>query len=349
MSSPGGAHGDRPEACDAVLARLADVAGRRPLTVVVEAPDGPRAPEARDTLLEAVAGTGVRVIPVRGPSARDGDGAVLGAPAAEPGAVPAVQPGTVPAAEPGAVPPAVAVLRAAVREHAADVGLALGPGRSALTVLDENGDPVDEDVVAVLVALQLVAQELAAGRTPTVVHDVLASRVLLDLGAGAGAGLARVPVGRAALAEGLEASGAALGVGRGGRFAFRAPAGDDPALLAGLHLLVALAEQPHPVSLLAELYRPYASTGLLAVEVDDVDAAIERVRHAYVTLSGAGPVTADELDGLAVSHWAATPQWWFAVRGTGSPGAAQLLVEAADEDIRDKVRDDVLALLREAH
>ncbi|WP_258726425.1 hypothetical protein [Cellulomonas sp. NS3] len=342
MSTPVGPAADGPEARDAVLRRLADVARQRPLTVVVEAPGGTGPHAARDALLEAVAATGVRVVPVRGQAARADDGAARTEPAAAHGATPAE-----PAAAHGATPPAVEVLRAAVREHAADVGLALGPTVSTLTVLDENGDPVDEDVVAVLVALQVVTQELAAGRVPTVLHDVLASRVLLDLGGGAGAGLVRVPVGRAVLAEGLEASGATLGVGRGGRFAFRDPAGDDPGLLAGLHVLVALGEQPHPASLLAELYQPYASTGLLAVEVDDVAAAVERVRHAYVTLSGAGPVTADELDGLAVSHWGATPQWWLAVRPSGSPREVQLLVEAADEDIRDKVRDDVLALLRE--
>ncbi|MGW6131507.1 hypothetical protein ACWFNE_15915 [Cellulomonas sp. NPDC055163] len=328
MSSPGSSADDRPEARDAVLVRLADVAGRRPLTVVVQASGEAGAHASRDALLGAVAATGVRV--VRGQAGGADDGAAL----AEP-----VQ-GT------GAVPP-LRVVRSAVLEHAADLGLVLDPDGSVLTVVDENGEPVDEGVVAALVALQVVAQELAAGRTPTVLHDVLASRVLLDLGGGAGAELVRVPVGRAAHADGLAESGATLGVGRGGCFAFRAPVGDEPALLAGLHVLVALGEQRHPASLLAELYQPYASTGLLLVGVDDVAAAVERVRHAYVTLGGAGPVTADELDGLAVSHWGATPQWWFAVRASGAPREVQLLVEAADEDIRDKVRDDVLALLRE--
>jgi phosphomannomutase len=56
---------------------------------------------------------------------------------------------------------------------------------------------------------------------------------------------------------------------------------------------------------------------------------------------------ADELDGLTVAHWDATPQWWFSVRASGAGDRVGLLVEAADEDIVEKVRDDVLALVRE--
>lgn len=332
MSAPRAAEGDRSDAQDAVLRALAEAARLRPLTVVVDAAHGT---SAHTVLLDAAAATGVRVVVLRAGEA--------GASSPEPD-------GARPSDDGGDAPGAVEVLRSAVLEHGADLGLGLGDAGSTVTVLDEDGTPVDEGVVAALVALQVVAGELAAGRTPTVLHDSLTSRVLLDLVSGTGAGLVRAPVGREALARTLATSGAVLGAGHGGRFAFRdltdgAPAG----LVAGLHVLVALAGQAHPMSVLAELYQPYVSTGVLAVAVDDAAAAVERVRHAYVTLQGAGPVIADELDGLTVSHWDAAPQWWLALRAPGGPGAVQLLVEAADEDIMDKVRDDVLALLREDH
>ena len=66
--------------------------------------------------------------------------------------------------------------------------------------------------------------------------------------------------------------------------------------------------------------------------------------EAYVTTPGAGPVDVDEREGLLVSHWDAPPPWWFALRGAGT--VLELTVEAADEDVLDKVRDDVLSLLR---
>jgi phosphomannomutase len=68
--------------------------------------------------------------------------------------------------------------------------------------------------------------------------------------------------------------------------------------------------------------------------------------QAYVTDQGAGPVAVDELDGLTVSHWDTSPQWWFNLRASNTEPLLRLNVEAADEDIMVKVRDDVLALVR---
>ena len=84
-----------------------------------------------------------------------------------------------------------------------------------------------------------------------------------------------------------------------------------------------------------------------AVTVSDVDDARDRVVDAYVSRRGAGDVTVDELDGLTVSHWEDHPQWWFNLRADPSDPVLRLTVEAADEDIMIKVRDDVLSLVRE--
>ena len=55
----------------------------------------------------------------------------------------------------------------------------------------------------------------------------------------------------------------------------------------------------------------------------------------------------DEFDGLTISHWDTPPRWWFNVRTSNTEPLLRLNVEAADEDIMIKVRDDVVALIRE--
>ena len=120
----------------------------------------------------------------------------------------------------------------------------------------------------------------------------------------------------------------------------------DTGMLAALHVLAALGGQPHPLSALAEQYQPYSASGEINSRVTDVPAARDRVIDAYVTQQGAGPVTVDELDGLTVSHWDGHPQWWFNLRASNTEPLLRLNVEAADEDIMEKVRDDVLALVR---
>ena len=73
-------------------------------------------------------------------------------------------------------------------------------------------------------------------------------------------------------------------------------------------------------------------------------------RHGRVLLSRSGPAreqAGHELDGLTVSHWDGHPQWWFNLRASNTEPLLRLNVEAADEDIMEKVRDDVLGLVRQ--
>ena len=233
-------------------------------------------------------------------------------------------------------------LRSVVLEHGADAGLAVDGDR--LRVLDDQGEPVPPSTVLTVVGLRLVAADREAGRVPMVVHDDLTSRAVPDLLDAAGSTTQSVH--SSELVQSVAARDAVLGGGADGLLVLRgAPAGTS-GLLGALHVLAELGAQPHPLSVLAELYQPYAGAGPIAVPVADAAAALARVVEAYVTTSGAGPVEADERDGLLVSHWGTPPPWWFALRARGS--VLELTVEAADEDVLDKVRDDVLSLLRTA-
>ncbi|MBU4336472.1 MAG: phosphomannomutase/phosphoglucomutase, partial [Actinobacteria bacterium] len=129
-----------------------------------------------------------------------------------------------------------------------------------------------------------------------------------------------------------------------GHYYFREFFYADDGLLAALHVLAALGEQQHPMSVLADLYQPYSASGEINLLVPDVGAARDAVRRAYA--EGVGPVEVDELDGLTVSHWDGVPQWWFNLRESQTEPVLRLNVEAADEDIMIKVRDDVIALVK---
>lgn len=233
-------------------------------------------------------------------------------------------------------------LRAVVVEHDADAGLAFDADPERCAVVDEHGDPVHPSVVTVLVGLREAARARTAERDLTVVHDTAASRAVPDLLAAAGAHV--VQAGSAGLQDALREHDAAFAASSDGRYLFRDLPYADTALLAACHVLAALGEQDHPLSVLGEIYRPYARTELTCAAHPSSDAATARVADAYVTRQGAGPVDVDERDGLLVSHWADHPQWWFVVEPSG-PQEVRLVVEAADDDIMDKVRDDVLALI----
>ncbi|WP_233571773.1 phosphomannomutase/phosphoglucomutase [Cellulomonas triticagri] len=256
--------------------------------------------------------------------------------------------GTFPNHEANPLEPANLVdLQKAVVEHGADIGLAFDGDADRCFVVDENGDPVSPSAITALVGLREIAREQAAGRTPTVIHNLITSMVVPDLVTAAGAKAVRTRVGHSFIKAQMAESDAVFGGEHSAHYYFRDFFFADTGMLAALHVLAALGGQPHALSALAEQYQPYVASGEINSTVTDVPAARARVVEAYVEQQGAGPVTVDELDGLTVSHWDGHPQWWFNLRASNTEPLLRLNVEAADEDIMVKVRDDVLALVRQ--
>ncbi|GGC11501.1 phosphomannomutase/phosphoglucomutase [Cellulomonas carbonis] len=244
-------------------------------------------------------------------------------------------------------------LQAAVVEHGADIGLAFDGDADRCFVVDELGAAVSPSAVTALVGLREVARELEAGRTPTVIHNLITSRVVPDLLSGAGATTVRTRVGHSFIKAEMAANDAVFGGEHSAHYYFRDFFFADTGMLAAMHVLAALGTSTTPdgrpvtMSALAEAYEPYVASGEINSRVDDVPAARARVVEAYVTQQGAGPVEVDELDGLTVSHWDDHPRWWFNLRASNTEPLLRLNVEAADEDVMVKVRDDVLALVRQ--
>lgn len=241
--------------------------------------------------------------------------------------------------------PGLVDLQAAVLAHGADLGLSFDVDAGRCIVVDERGALVSPSAIMALIGLREVVREQAEGRPATVVHDAVTSAALPDLMSAAGAQTVRTRVGRSAVSAQMRAHHAVFGGEHSGGYVFRDFFYAQSGMLAALHVIATLGGQPHPLSALAEVYEPYTSSGEISSTVTDTAAARDRVVDAYVTRRGAGDVTVDELDGLTVSHWDDHPQWWFSLRTTGS--VVRLSVEAADEDIMVKVRDDVLSLVRE--
>ena len=243
-------------------------------------------------------------------------------------------------------------LQAAVVEHGADLGLAFDGDADRCFVIDEQGNPVSPSAITALVGLREVARETAAGRTPTVIHNLITSHVVPDLLQAAGARTVRTRVGHSFIKAEMAEHDAVFGGEHSAHYYFRDFFFADTGMLAAMHVLAALgtarAADGSPVALsrLAEAYEPYVASGEINSRVADVTAARDRVIEAYVARQEAGPVDVDDLDGLTVSHWAHNPRWWFNLRASNTEPLLRLNVEAADEDIMVKVRDDVLSLVR---
>jgi phosphomannomutase len=253
--------------------------------------------------------------------------------------------GTFPNHEANPLEPANLIdLQAAVVANGADIGLAFDGDADRCFVVDEKGVAVSPSAITALVGLREVEKEQAAGRTPTVIHNLITSRAVPDLLSSARARTVRTRVGHSFIKAEMASHDAVFGGEHSAHYYFRDFFFADTGMLAALHVLAALGTQAHPLSELAEMYEPYVSSGEINSRVPDAAEATARVLDAYrVAYPG---IEVDTLDGVTVSNWDGHPLWWFNLRASNTEPLLRLNVEAADEDIMVKVRDDVLSLVR---
>jgi phosphomannomutase len=305
------------------LRGLVDLAGVRPLKVVVDAGNG----------------MGGMTVP-----------AVLGEAAGLPGLPLEIVPlyfeldGTFPNHEANPLEPANLVdLQAAVVEHGADLGLAFDGDADRCFVVDENGDAVTPSAVAAIVAVREIARVRAAEPDVeiAVIHNLITSRAVPEAIVAAGATPVRTRVGHSLIKDEMKATGAIFGGEHSAHYYFRDFWGADNGMLAAMHVLAELGHQGEPLSTLTNRYTPYTASGEINSTVDDVPAAYTRIVEAW---AGRGEV--DELDGLTVSGTADDGFWWFNVRPSNTEPLLRLNAEAATPAGMERLRDEVLALIR---
>jgi phosphomannomutase len=309
------------------LRGLVDLGGIRPLTVVVDAGNG----------------MGGHTVP-----------AVLGTAAGLPELPLTVVPlyfeldGTFPNHEANPLEPQnLRDLQAAVREHGADLGLAFDGDADRCFVVDERGEPVSPSAITALIARREVARAVADGADPAdvaVVHNLICSAQVPEVIAATGARPVRTRVGHSFIKGEMARHGAVFGGEHSAHYYFRDFWFADTGMLAALHVLAALGEQPEPLSaLMADLSR-YVASGEVNSTVTDVPAAVDRV----VSWGVREGVELERFDGLTLTHAGGDgdPMWWLNLRASNTEPLLRLNVEAQDAATMARVRDTVLALVR---
>ncbi|MET9018859.1 phosphomannomutase/phosphoglucomutase [Actinopolymorpha sp. NPDC004070] len=244
--------------------------------------------------------------------------------------------GTFPNHEANPIEPANLLdLQAKVREVGADIGLAFDGDADRCWVIDENSRSVSPSAITALIAVRELAREPGA----TVIHNLITSRAVPEIIREHGGKPVRERVGHSFIKATMARTGAVFGGEHSAHFYFRDFWRADSGLLAALHTLAALGEQDRPLSELLHEYDRYAASGEINSRVDDQAATMARVKAAYADRVG---VTVDELDGLTVEH----ADWWFNLRPSNTEPVLRLNAEAADQATMERLRDEVLGLVR---
>lgn len=209
-------------------------------------------------------------------------------------------------------------LSALVRESGAAVGLAVDPDVDRLSLVDETGRPLGEDLTLAL------ASAVVLSRTPgTVVTNLSTSQVVDDVAEAHGSSVVRAPVGEIHVARRMQLEGAVVGgEGNGGVILPDLHHTRDAPLAAAL-ILQHLVDEGTPLSQIVARWPKY---GIVKEKIGFPRSAIE---DAYGILENdlAGAVS-DRADGLRLA-WP-DRKTWLHVRPSGTEPVVRLIAEAPD-------------------
>ena len=233
-------------------------------------------------------------------------------------------------------------LQAAVVSNQADIGIAFDGDADRCFVIDELGNPVSPSAVTAMVARREIVRAQAAGEaSPVIIHNLITSRAVPELVERLGGRPVRTRVGHSFIKAVMAEEGAVFGGEHSAHYYFKDFWNADTGMLAAMHVLAALGEQSGPLSDLGREYEPYFSSGEINSRLDDVPAAVARVREEF----GNDGVTVDELDGLTFT--ADDGSWWFNLRASNTEPYLRLNAEAVDPQILATLTEEVLAQVRQ--
>jgi phosphomannomutase len=245
--------------------------------------------------------------------------------------------GTFPNHEANPLDPANLVdLQKRVREESADLGIAFDGDADRCFVVDENGDPVSPSAITALVA----ARELARhGGKGVIIHNLITSWSVPEVVKEHGGTPVRTRVGHSFIKAEMAESGAIFGGEHSAHYYFKDFWNADTGMLAALHVLAALGGQEGTLSALVSEYDRYVGSGEINSTVADQTDRLTAIRSTYEPQQG---ISLDELDGLTIT----AADWWFNVRPSNTEPLLRLNAEARDEATMEKIRDEVLGIIR---
>ncbi len=221
-----------------------------------------------------------------------------------------------------------------VREDGGDLGIAFDGDADRCFFIDDTGEFVAGDFLTALLATHLMER---AGPS-TIVYDLRASWAVRDAVEAAGGTADMWRVGHAFIKTRMREVDALFAGEVSGHYYFRDFSYADSGLIPALLVMEMVATRGVPLSqMIAGFRERYHISGEINSTVDDVAAALQRLRDAYAD----GRQT--EIDGLSVEY----ADWHFNVRPSNTEPLLRLNLESlASEEDMERKRDEVLEVIR---
>jgi phosphomannomutase len=217
-------------------------------------------------------------------------------------------------------------------EERADLGVAFDGDADRCFFVDDTGEFVPGDFVTALFAESLLEKEPGA----KIIYDVRASRAVPEMIERAG-GIPLVSrVGHAFIKARMRKEDAAFAGEVSGHYYFRDFSQADSGVVPFLLMLELISKKRRLSEILAPLRSGHFITGELNTPVPDVALKVQELKERYAD----GRVS--HLDGISVDY----DDWHFNVRPSNTEPLLRLNLEATSEELMERKRDEVLAVIR---
>jgi phosphomannomutase len=226
-------------------------------------------------------------------------------------------------------------LQERVVAEGADFGVAFDGDADRCFVVTEKGGTISGDILATLVAKNVLEKEPGAA----IVYSAVCSKALPELVRREGGRPIRTKAGHSIIKPQMRKHDAAFGGEHSGHFYFRDNYFADSGIIAMLTVAELVGRQEDPLSELLVPIDPYLRSGEINSEVEDQDEVLKRVEEHYAERDDP---EIDHLDGLTVDYG----DWWFNLRPSNTEPLLRLNVEASGRETMEKKRDELLELIR---
>jgi phosphomannomutase len=226
-------------------------------------------------------------------------------------------------------------LQRKVVEEGADIGIAFDGDADRCFVVDATGAAVTPSAITALVA----TRELAKSPGAHVIHNLITSHAVAEVVLENGGVPERTRVGHSFIKAEMARTNAVFGGEHSAHYYFRDFWFADTGMLAAMHVLAALGEQPGTLADLTAPYNRYVPSGEINSTVQDQAGRIAAIRAAFTERAS----RIDELDGLTIELPDGS---WFNVRASNTEPLLRLNVEGPDADSMAATRDAALAIIR---
>lgn len=205
-----------------------------------------------------------------------------------------------------------------VKREKCQLGISFDGDADRAVFIDENGQPVGQDIIVALVAQELLKRNKGA----SILYDLRCSRIVKEVVEGLGGRAIRERVGHSFMKATMRKMGCIFGGELAGHYYFKDNWYADSAIITVLEVLNAMGLSGDPLSELVQPLRKYVQSGEINYVVEDKEALFDKIEAAHESAD------VDRLDGITVQY----ADWWFNVRASNTEPLVRLNLEAPDDN-----------------